>query len=96
MGKLYAYFDSVIQALSIDFSELFFWMFVYVPVSEIFSLVVAIKKYIVTSLITIPRKLSLTLCLAILGAKFTDPKEKGGHFKIHDTLTSVSLLEQYR
>ena len=47
-------------------------------------------------LITVPRKLSLTLCLAILGAKFTDPKEKGGHFKIHDTITSVSLLKQYR
>lgn len=71
-------------------------MLLYVPVSEIFSLVVAIKKYIVTNLITVPRKLSPTLRLAILGAKFTDPKEEGGHFKIHDNLTSVSQLEQYR
>ena len=71
-------------------------MFVYVPVSEIFSLVVAIKKYIVTNLITVPRKLSPTLRLAILGAKCTDPKEEGGHFKIYDNLTTVSWLEQYR
>lgn len=64
--------------------------------SEIFSLVVAIKKHIVTNLITVSRKLSPALRLAILGAKCTDPKEEGGHFKIYDNLTSVSRLEQCR